>query len=240
MTDKVKPAEAVFKAREGLWVLSGGKPLAGVKRVIDRKDFGGEKTLSEYLAVYNEKYDYAIVDTSPGWDPLTVNVLFYVDEILAPVSLEVLTLQGLVEFLKSLATIQNYRDSITLRYILPTFLDNRVKKSESILQKLKDKKGRRIFVGFALNAISTDEQGYVSAGPLWVSLLSITGLFFLGGWFLGAYPWMGLLHPKLYRDPPPRKVAGMKLMPVAKGREAERFLVERDQLLRDIDKFAAR
>ena len=57
---------------------------------------------------------------------------------------------------------------------------------------------------------------------------------------MGAYPWMGLLHPKLYRNPPPRKVAGMKLMPVAKGREAERLLVERDQLLRDIDKFAAR
>jgi len=97
-----------------------------------------------------------------------------------------------------------------------------------------------IFVGFALNAMSTEEQGYVSAGPLWASLLSITGLFFLGGWFLGAYPWMGLIHSKLYRDPPPRKVAGMKLVPVAKGREAERLLVERDQLLRDMDKFAAR
>lgn len=97
-----------------------------------------------------------------------------------------------------------------------------------------------IFVGFALNAISTEEQGYVSAGPLWASLLTLTGLFFAAGWYMGAYPWMGLLHTKLYRDPPPRKVAGMKLMPTAKGREAERLLIERDQLLRDIDKHAAR
>jgi hypothetical protein len=97
-----------------------------------------------------------------------------------------------------------------------------------------------IFVGFALNAISTEEQGYVSAGPLWASLLSITGVFFAGGWYLGAYPWMGLLHSKLYRAPRPRKVAGMKLVPPVKGREAERLLVERDQLLKDIEKYAAR
>lgn len=97
-----------------------------------------------------------------------------------------------------------------------------------------------IFVGFALNAISTEEQGYVTAGPLWISLLSVTGLFFLGGWYMGAYPWLGLVHPKLYRDPPPRKVAGMKIIPAVKGREAERLLIERDQLLRDIDKFASR
>ena len=97
-----------------------------------------------------------------------------------------------------------------------------------------------IFVGFALNAMSTEEHGYVSAGPLWASLLSITALFFVGGWYMGAYPWMGLVHQKLYRDPPPRRVAGMKLLPTVKGREAEKLLIERDQLLREIDKYAAR
>ena len=76
-------------------VLAGGKSLAGLKRVISRKDFGGERTLAEALAVLDGRYDYVIVDTAPGWDVLTVNVLFYVDEVLAPVSLEVMTLQGL-------------------------------------------------------------------------------------------------------------------------------------------------
>lgn len=97
-----------------------------------------------------------------------------------------------------------------------------------------------IFVGFALNAISTEDKGYVTAGPLWASLLSLTLIFFIGGWFLGAYPWMGLVHPKLYRSTRPRKVAGMRLVPVAKGREVERLLVERDELLRDIEKYSAR
>ncbi|MGD9962524.1 MAG: DUF1616 domain-containing protein [Thermoplasmata archaeon] len=97
-----------------------------------------------------------------------------------------------------------------------------------------------IFVGFALNAISTEEQGYVTPGPLWASLLTLTGLFFVGGWFMGAYPWLGLAHPKLYRPTRPRKVAGMRLISPVKGREVERLLIERDELLRDIEKYASR
>ncbi len=97
-----------------------------------------------------------------------------------------------------------------------------------------------IFIGFALNAVSTEEHGYVSASYLWPAFLAVTGLFFVGGWLLGAYPWMGMLHPSLYRSPRPRTVAGIRLLPAARGREAEKLLIERDQLLRDIEKYGAR
>jgi hypothetical protein len=97
-----------------------------------------------------------------------------------------------------------------------------------------------IFVGFALNAVSTESQGYVSSGPLWVSLLSLTALFFLIGWLRGAYPWLGMAHPRLYRPPPPRTIAGTKLVPTQMGRESERLLVERESLLRDMEKYAER
>ena len=41
ITEELHPEETYFQARERLWLLAGGKSLAGVKRVIDRKDFGG-------------------------------------------------------------------------------------------------------------------------------------------------------------------------------------------------------
>ena len=66
----VKLEEAVVKARDNLWILAGGKSLAGVKRTIDRKDFGGERMLAEALEPLSNDFDYIIVDTSPGWDPL--------------------------------------------------------------------------------------------------------------------------------------------------------------------------
>lgn len=144
VTEELSAEETIIKARENLWLLAGGKSLAGIKRLIDRKDFGGEKTLMEALAPLETQYDYIIVDTSPGWDPLTVNVLFFVNELLTPVSLEMMTLQGLVEFLRSISSIQKYRKDVALKYILPTFLDKRIKQSGVILDKLGQLYGKLV------------------------------------------------------------------------------------------------
>lgn len=137
ISGEASPEEAIIQVRDKLFLLAGGRSLAGLKRAIDRKDFGGEKTLSEGLEALESHYDYAIIDTSPGWDSLTVNVLFYTDEILAPVSMEILTITGLLDFQQSIESIQKYRPELQIRYILPTFYDRRVKKSEEIFQQLK-------------------------------------------------------------------------------------------------------
>jgi chromosome partitioning protein len=131
------PEEAIQEARERLSLLAGGRSLAGLKRLIDRKDFRGEKALADGLEQLDSHYDYILLDTAPGWDSLTVNVLFYADEILAPVSMEVLTLTGLLYFQKSIEAIQEYRPELELRYVVPTFYDRRVKKSEEILAQLQ-------------------------------------------------------------------------------------------------------
>ena len=83
-----KPETAVVEVRPNLYLLAGGRALAGVRRLIARKDFGAERTFAEALDSIEGQYDFVIFDTAPGWDPLTVNVLFYATEVLAPVSLE--------------------------------------------------------------------------------------------------------------------------------------------------------
>lgn len=137
VTGESTPEQSIVEVREHLWLLAGGRGLAGVERMIVRKDFGGERTLAEALSPLDEGYDYIILDTSPGWDTLTVNALFYADEVLAPVSLEVMTLQGLQDFSQSLKSVQRYHESLRFSYILPTFMDRRVKKSEEILSQLR-------------------------------------------------------------------------------------------------------
>lgn len=138
ITKEADPQRAIVKARDNLWLLAGGRTLAGVKRLIDRKDFGGELTIAETLQPFEHLFDFVVVDSSPGWDPITVNVLFYVKEILVPVSLEIMSLQGLSEFTKSLATIQKYRGQIGIAYILPTFLDEKILSRSEILARLKE------------------------------------------------------------------------------------------------------
>lgn len=137
VSEETSAADAVCSARPRLWLLAGGRPLAGLKRIITRKEYGGERTLAEALTGWDEQFEYVIVDTAPGWDALTVNALFYASSILAPVSMEVLTLQGLAEFNQSIGAIQKYNPSLALKYILPTFFDRRVKKSDEILAQLR-------------------------------------------------------------------------------------------------------
>ncbi|MCK5437023.1 MAG: zinc-ribbon domain-containing protein [Desulfobulbaceae bacterium] len=160
VTRELAAEDVLVQARERLWVLAGGKSLAGLKRLIDRKDFGGELTLTEVLAPLESRFDYIIVDTSPGWDPLIVNVLFYVNEVLTPVSLETMTLQGLVEFLKNLSIIQKYNKDISLKYVLPTFMDKRVKKSDSIMKKLEELYGEIICEPIRYNVRLSEAPAY--------------------------------------------------------------------------------
>lgn len=137
LTGELTPNECIIEARKNLWLLGGGKSLAGVKRIIDRKSFGAEWALSEAMSNLDTQYDFIIMDTAPGWDQLIVNVLFYATEVLVPVALEVMPLHGLSEFLKSLGSIQKYRKEIELKYIVPTFLDTRIKGPQTLYSQLK-------------------------------------------------------------------------------------------------------
>jgi chromosome partitioning protein len=159
-TGEVSPEGAITPARENLDLLAGGRGLASLKRLITRKDFGGEQTLAEALAPLDGRYDFAILDTAPGWDALSVNALFYAQEALSPVSLEVMTLQSLLDFIQSLAAIQRYHPELALRYVLPTFLDRRVRKSDEILAQLADHYGSRLCDPIRYNVRLSEAPGY--------------------------------------------------------------------------------
>ena len=160
VSGQLQPEQAILQARERLWILTGGSSLAGLKRLISQKDFGGETTLAEALEKVDGQYDYVLLDSAPGWDSLTVNVLFYATEVLAPVSLEVMTLQGLLQFVQRLQAIQKHNQELVLKYVLPTFLDRRVKKSEEILRQLQSHFGQQLCSPIRYNVRLSEAPGY--------------------------------------------------------------------------------
>ena len=160
MVGKATPEEAVTEVRERLWLLAGGREIAGIKREIARKEFGGERTLIDALQPIDEIYDYVILDTSPGWDAMTVNVLFYAREILAPVSLEAMTLKGLLEFQRSVEAIQRYDSDLSFRYVLPTFMDGRVRKSAEILAQIHAHYGGLVCPPIRYNVRLSEAPGF--------------------------------------------------------------------------------
>ncbi len=137
--------EAITPARENLDVIPGGRRLAGVKRLLSRREMRAEMALSEVLDGLDERsYDYVLLDTAPSWDILNINCLFYADELLIPVSMEVLALQGLGDFLSAVRDVQKYRDDLKITGVIPTFFDGRVRKSADVLAQLRTHFGEKV------------------------------------------------------------------------------------------------
>jgi len=97
-----------------------------------------------------------------------------------------------------------------------------------------------IIVGFGLNAVSTEEQGYVTAGPLWGLLVGITAVFVILGWYRGAYPGAGFIHPSLYRPVGVKGIVRDGRSQFQRQRTIERLVYERESLLLELGKFGDR
>ena len=154
------PADAIMQARENLWLLPGGRGLTTVRKTIDMKDIGGERTLREALEPLEGKFDDVVIDTAPGWDSLTVNALFYASEVLVPVSVESAALESLREFLTSLKKVQQYHEELAVKYVVPTFLDGRVKKSEEVMEILQKHFPKRLSPPVRYNVRLSEAVGH--------------------------------------------------------------------------------
>lgn len=138
------PLSALAEARENLWLLAGGNGLAGVKMEIARREMSPETVLAEAMEHYEGGFDFLVIDTAPGWDTLLVNALYCSQEVISPVSMEPMALSGLMRFQERLAVIQKYNPQLELRWIVPTFVDGRVKKTFDILEQLRERYGNLI------------------------------------------------------------------------------------------------
>ena len=151
--------EVQIEARENLFVIAGGEALSGVKRLISRRDMRSELVLSEALEDL-QGYDFVLLDTAPSWDVLNVNCLFYVEELLIPVSMEVLALQGIGDFLGRVDQVQPYRENLLTWNLIPTFYDRRVSKSAEILEQLERHFPDAVWPAVRYNARLSEAPGF--------------------------------------------------------------------------------
>ena len=137
MAEEIGAEAALVEARPGLSILRGGRRLAATKSLITIREIRREAMLADALKPYENRFDYVLLDTGPNWDSLTVNVLAYAEEIIAPVSMEALAVDGMVSFLQNVKEAKRQGLRIEVNYLLPTLVDGRVKKSEEILSQLE-------------------------------------------------------------------------------------------------------
>ena len=139
-----EPGEAITEIWEHLSLLAGGEDLTGTQRLIAREmPHKSPHMMKSALQEIENSFEYVIIDTAPGYNELTINVLFYATEILIPISMEALSVAGFSSFLREVEAIKEFTD-IEIKYIVPTFHDRRVKKSGEILAQLQDHFGESV------------------------------------------------------------------------------------------------
>jgi hypothetical protein len=90
-----------------------------------------------------------------------------------------------------------------------------------------------VLLGFVLTSFTdaATGRGYFEAGNLWAALSGMTLIFFVIGWWRGAYPVLGRIHPRLLRVPPSIDDTLPRDQKIAA--EYRRLALERQRLLRD-------
>lgn len=89
-------------------------------------------------------YDYILLDCAPSVTLLTVNALAYVEEVFIPVSMEMLALASVEQFVDYLKNIHSaLGKGADIRLIIPTMYDPRRNVSEQVVRLLK-KLGPRV------------------------------------------------------------------------------------------------
>jgi hypothetical protein len=79
-------------------------------------------------------------------------------------------------------------------------------------------------------------KGIVQEPYLSLSLWTITGVLFVIGWYRGAYPLIGIIHPSLYREAPPYTPSVEKIRD-QKLKDLENMVEERARIKRMIKEY---
>jgi len=129
--------QCVLRARRNLDLLPGGLELFKAQQRLVL-ELAREETFSELLSGM-QGYDYQLFDCAPSLSLLTVNAVAYVDEIFVPVSMEILALAGMRQFMAYLREITRVLgQGASVRLIIPTFYDPRRRVSDLVLSALLD------------------------------------------------------------------------------------------------------
>jgi len=129
LSDTVKLEECIDQARERLSIIPSDKKLALIEvRLAKDKDM--DKAFQEKLGS-PKGYDFILLDCPPSMSILNLNAIEYADEIFLPVSMDYLSLRGVKQVVESLP------EGIEITKVIPTFYDQRTKKSKEILDDLK-------------------------------------------------------------------------------------------------------
>ena len=139
LSGESKVAEAAIPAGpDNLWLVPANRDLAGAAVELPRIE-GSETRLRDRLGPVRERFAYTLLDCPPSLGPVSVNALTAADRVIVPVQADYLALEGLVQFLDTLATIRReLNPALQVSGLLVTMHDERTRLAQDVERELRD------------------------------------------------------------------------------------------------------
>ncbi len=136
--------QALLVNKEEINILPSSPVLADFEVSIVNK-IGRENFLKERLKDING-YDYIFIDCPPSLSILTVNALNAANEILIPLQMEILSLQGLTQLLGTVKEVkQILNKNLKIRGIVALMYDSRRKLSSEVMGEIEKNVKEKLF-----------------------------------------------------------------------------------------------
>ncbi|MBB6610430.1 ParA family protein [Pontibacter sp. Tf4] len=136
--------QEVLVEKDGLWVVPGSNELVDVEISLVAQP-EREKFLKNMLQDL-KGFDYILIDCPPSLSVLTLNALTSATEVLIPLQMEVLTLQGLDQIMNTVQKIKKaFNPQLKIKGIVVVMFDVRRKLSQEVLEYLRENVKEHIF-----------------------------------------------------------------------------------------------
>ena len=136
--------QAILVNKEGVSIAPASPLLADLEISLASK-IGRERILKDRLAGLTG-FDYVFIDSPPSLSILTVNALNAADEVLVPLQMEILSLQGLTQLLTTINEVRSVLNKgLKVKGVVVSMYDGRRTLSNEVLQEIKKNLKERVF-----------------------------------------------------------------------------------------------
>lgn len=139
-----KKLKDILIEKDNLWIAPGSNDLVDIEISLVSQE-NRENFLKTMLDGVKE-FDYILIDCPPSLSVLTLNALTAAHEVLIPLQMEVLTLQGLDQIMNTVQKVRKaFNPKLRIKGIVVVMFDMRRKLSQEVLEYLQQNIKEHIF-----------------------------------------------------------------------------------------------
>lgn len=123
--EALTPYEGILSNAEGVDVMPSNLDLCAMETSLVNA-MNREMTISKYIDMVKDSYDYILIDCPPSLGMITINALTASDSVVIPVQANYLPAKGMTQLLKTVSKVKRYTNpELKVEGILLTLVDRR-------------------------------------------------------------------------------------------------------------------